>query len=195
MIYKLDLTYNVFDALEYYKELQRNFKHLHWHYTEDHCDPRGIENKNYLKDVHGWGLQTIYADLDFPYHCDIDPHDEGPEYFKDTTLVFGFFKTIKYKFTNSYRSFLMTFPAYHNIGRWLPGGPPHGKVFIPIVTNDKTTITDLTNNQTVNLKVGEIYMFDMTVNYGEFKNKGDSAITFITFNIPADTFEHTLNIK
>lgn len=194
MIHTLNLPYNEVEAIEYYRELQKNFKNLHWHYTKDHCDPRGIENKNRLDDVHGWGLQTIYDDPEFPYHCDIDPHDEGPEYFKDTPLVFGFFKEIKDKFVNPYRSFLMTFPKHHGIGRWLPGGPPHGKVFIPIITNDNTTITDLTNNQTVKLKIGKIYMFDMTVNYGEFKNDGDSAITFITFNIPSDTFKYVLNI-
>jgi hypothetical protein len=195
MIHTLQLTYNVFDAIEYYKELQRNFKHLHWHYTKDHCDTRDIGDKNRMDNVHGWGLQTIYADPTFPYHCDIDPHDEGPEYFKDTDLVFGFFKDIKSKFTNPYRSFLMTFPEKHNIGKWSPGGPPHGKVFIPIITNDATTITDLTHNQTVLLKAGKVYMFDMTTSYGEFKNDGDSDITFITFNVPADTFRHTLSIR
>jgi hypothetical protein len=194
MIHTLNLTYNSLDALDYYLELQTNFKSLHWHYTNDHCDPRGIESKNHLDNVHGWGLQTIYADTTFPYHCDIDPHDEGPEYFKDTPLVFGFFKEIKTRFVNPYRSFLMTFPAHHRIGKWLPGGPPHGKVFIPIVTNNQTTITDLTNNQKVRLEVGKIYMFDMTVNYGEFSNDGNSEITFITFNIPANTFEHVLSI-
>jgi hypothetical protein len=193
MIHTLNLTYNVFDAIEYYKKLQNNFKQLHWHYTKDHCDPRGIGTKNHMDNVHGWGLQTVYADITFPYHCDIDPHDEGPEYFKDTELVFGFFKEIKAKFVNPYRSFLMTFPAHHNIGRWLPGGPPHGKVFIPIITNSQATITDLTNNQTVILKEGNVYMFDMTTNYGEFKNEGDTAITFITFNVLADTFSHVLS--
>jgi hypothetical protein len=148
-----------------------------------------------MDNVSGWGLQTIYADLRFPYHCDIDPHDEGPEYFKDTELVFGFFKDIKDKFVDPYRSFLMTFPAKHKIGKWLPGGPPHGKVFIPIVTNDSTTITDLTNDQTVVLEVGKSYMFDMTTNYGELKNDGDSDITFITFNVPEKTFNHVLSIR
>jgi len=193
MIHTLNLTYNIFDAIEYYKKLQNNFKQLHWHYTKDHCDPRGIGTKNHMDNVHGWGLQTVYSDITFPYHCDIDPHDEGPEYFKDTDLVFGFFKEIKDKFVNPYRSFLMTFPAQHNIGRWLPGGPPHGKVFIPIITNRQATITDLTNSQTVVLKEGNVYMFDMTTNYGEFKNEGDTAITFITFNVPADTFPHVLS--
>ena len=104
MIHTLNLTYNKFDAITYYKKLQNNFKHLHWHYTKDHCDPSGIGTKNHMKNVHGWGLQTIYSDTTFPYHCDIDPHDEGPEYFKDTDLVFGFFKEIKDKFVNPYRS-------------------------------------------------------------------------------------------
>jgi len=194
MIHSLNLTYNVFDAIEYYKTLQNDFKHLHWWYKKDHNDFRSVDNKNHMDNVHGWGLQTIYNDPTFPYHCDIDPHDEGPEYFKDTDLVFGFFKQMKDKFVDPYRSFLMTFPPKHHIGKWLPGGPLHGKVFIPIITNSHATITDLTDNQTTVLQEGNVYMFDMTSHYGEFKNEGESAITFITFNVPASTFKHTLSI-
>jgi hypothetical protein len=193
MIHTLNITYNISDAVDYFEILKSDFQKLHWKYREHHCDPRGIEDKNVMDNIHGWGLQTIYADPMFPYHCDIDPHDEGPEYFKDTALVFGFFKELKNKFLKPYRSFLMTFPPKHYIGKWLPGGPPHGKVFIPIVTNNKTAIIDLTNNQIVPFKLGKIYMFDMTTDYGEFKNDGDTEITFITFNIPADTFHHILS--
>jgi len=195
MIHQLNITYNVQDAIEYHNLLKNNFSKLHWGYREHHCDPRGIGDKNKMDGVHGWGLQTIYNDPEFPYHGDIDPHDEGPEYFRDTPLVFGFFKELKDKFINPYRSFLMTFPPKHYIGKWLPGGPPHGKVFLPIITNSKATIVDLTNNQTVEFKLGNIYMFDMTTNYGEFKNEGDTEITFITFNIPANTFQHALSIR
>lgn len=193
MIHTLNISYNIEEAIEYFNILTTDFQHLHWRWREHHCDPRGIEEKNMMDNIHGWGLQTIYADPDFPYHGDIDPHDEGPEYFKDTPLVFGFFKKIKNKFANPYRSFLMTFPPDHYIGKWLPGGPPHGKVFIPIITNDQTTIVDLTNNQIVLFELGKVYMFDMTKNYGEFKNEGNSAITFITFNVPANTFKDLLS--
>jgi hypothetical protein len=193
MIHLLNITYDVTDALKYFDILQKDFQKQRWGYREHHCDPRGIGSNNRMENVQGWGLQTIYADLEFPYHGDIDPHDEGPAYFKDTPLVFGFFKQIKDKFVNPYRSFLMTFPPRHYIGKWLPGGPAHGKVFIPIVTNEQATIVDLTTNQTVKLEIGKIYMFDMTTSYGEFKNEGDTAITFITFNVPADTFKDLLS--
>jgi hypothetical protein len=193
MIYTLNLTYNVEEAKEYLNALQKDFMHLHWYYEKNHNDPRGIGSKNNLNDIHGWGLQTIYADLSFPYHCDIDPHDEGPEYFKDTELVFGFFKKLKEQFVKPYRSFQMTFPPNCYIGKWIPGGPAHGKVFIPITTNDNCIL--VSEHGTVNLELGKIYLFDMTTYPGEFKNNGDAEISFITFNIPADTFEHTLNLK
>jgi hypothetical protein len=144
--------------------------------------------------VHGWGLQTIYADLSFPYHGDIDPHDEGPEYFKDTEMVFGFFKAIKDKFEQPYRSFLLTFPPKHYIGKWTPSGPPHGKIFIPIITNNNTVIVDLTNDRQVLFELGKIYLFDMTSSYGEFKNDGETGITFITFNIPQNSIKQTLSM-
>jgi hypothetical protein len=187
------MSYNVNEAVDYFNILTNNFQNLHWKYREHHCDPRGIEDKNMMDDICGWGLQTIYNDPDFPYHGDIDPHDEGPEYFKDTPLVFGFFKRIKEQFVDPYRSFLMTFPPNHYIGKWLPGGIPHGKIFIPIVTNNQTTISDLTTRQEVLFELGKVYMFDMTSHYGEFKNKGDSSITFITFNVPAVTFNNILS--
>lgn len=193
MIYTLNVTYNIDEAVSYFNKLKNDFSHLSWGYRTHHCDPRGISNNNDMSDVTGWGLQTIYADLDFPYHGDIDPHDEGPEYFKDTALVFGFFKKIKSQFEDTYRSFLMSFPPNNYIGKWTPGGLPHGKVFIPITTNSKATITDLTNNQTIALELGKIYLFDMTTSCGELKNDGDTEISFITFNIPSNTFDHVLS--
>lgn len=197
MIYTLDLKYSVEEATNYIDELKKNFSHLHWGYNEHHCDPRGIGSKNRMDNVHGWGLQTIYADPEFPYHCDIDPHDEGYEYFKDTPMVFGFFKRLKELFKNPYRSFVMSFPPNHHIGRWKSGsGPAHGKVFVPIKTNNETAIFSLEDTvQKVILEEGKIYLFDMTEHYGEIKNDGDSEITFITFNIPMESFNSALELK
>jgi hypothetical protein len=197
MIHTLNLSYNIDDAVEYLDILNSKFDNLHWWYTKHHCDPRGINDTSRLTDIHGWGLQTIYDDKMFPYHIDIDPHDEGPEFFKDTDLVFGFFKNIKDQFVDVYRSFLLHFPPGHYIGNWEAGGDPHGKIFIPIVTNSQVTISSFNKEetQTVELEVGKIYFFDMTKVRGEFKNSSDKEISFIIFKIPENTFNHVLTLQ
>ena len=145
MIHTLQLKYNIADAVEYFNKLDTDFQHLHWFYRKHHNEPAVIEAKNNMDNVQGWGLQTIYADPSFPYHCDIDPHNEGPEYFKDTDLTFGFYKRAKELFKDPYRSFLMTFPAGHHIGKWLPTPPLHGKIFIPIKSNNSTVMISYQN--------------------------------------------------
>jgi hypothetical protein len=196
MIHILDIKFDQMEALTYVNELESRFKHLCWHYEKHHNDPRGIGSHNNLNQIQGWGLQTIYSDITFPYHCDIDPHDEGPEYFKDTEMSIGFFLKLKKKFPNMYRSFVMKFPSDHYIGKWKSGsGPAHGKIFIPVVSNNKTKLIDHTNANTEILEVGKIYLFDMTKNYGEFRNDSDTEITFITFNIPESDIRSVINNK
>lgn len=196
MIHTLDLTYNIQEARDYLEALNNEYQHLHWWYRKDHNEPAVIEAKNNMDQMHGWGLQTVYADPSFPYHCDLDPHDEGPEYFKDTAMVFGFFQRLKDQFHNPFRSFLMSFPPNQHIGKWLPTPPLHGKIFVPITTNNNTLLISHTNPlQTVVFELGKIYLIDTTTNYAEFKNNGDTEITFITFNIPQAAFDHALQLK
>ena len=186
MIETLELTYTPEDAIAYLNRLNNDFTHYHWHYVKDHNDPRSLGEHNSLKTMHGYGLQTVYSDATFPYHCDIDPHDEGPEYFKDTELVFGFFKTIKENFTNVYRSFIMTFQPGDYIGKWTVGNRIHSRVFIPIVTNDTAWLRYYDNDgeHTVIPQVGTVYKIEMSKDksYAEIINEGDTEISFIMFN-------------
>lgn len=196
MIHTLNLKYNIEEAKEYLSILGRDYMHLHWNYRKDHNDPGSIDPKNFMDDVHGWGLQTIYDDPDFPYHCDIDPHNEEHMFFKDTPMVFGFFERLKSKFENPYRAFLMHFPSHHYIGKWLPTIPLHGKIFLPISTNKECFFVSYADKSNpVLFEEGNIYLFDMTEHYGEFHNNGDTEISFITFNVPKETFPNILNLK
>lgn len=196
MIHTLQLQYNTEEAREYLEILNKKYLKLQWFYKKHHNEPGVIESKNNMDNVSGWGLQTIYDDPTFPYHCDIDPHDETAEYFKDTLMVFGFFKRLKDLFINPYRSFLMNFPSNQYIGRWSPTKPLHGKIFLPIYSNTNfNLISYAESNINITLKVGQIYLIDMTENCGELRNDGDSSISFITFNIMPETFDYVLNLK
>jgi hypothetical protein len=136
--------------------------------------------------MHGYGLQTIYEDTTFPYHCDIDPHDEGPEYFRDTELVFGFFKSIKENFTNVYRSFIMTFQSGDYIGKWTAGVQPHSRIFIPLVTNGSAWLRSYDDNgeDDVIPEVGKIYRVNMldSNSYVSINNASNTEISFIMFS-------------
>ena len=178
-------TYDVDAAIDYFKILKNSFEHYHWYFVKHHNDPRGIGDNLILDATHGYGLQTIYNDLTFPYHMDIDPHDEGPEYFKDTELVFGFFKDVKAQFSNVYRSFLLTIPPGNGIPKWSGGNTLHSKIIIPIETNDSQWLHYYSDTvDKVSPELGKIYQIDMVKIYAGLINNGDTDISFIVFNIP-----------
>jgi hypothetical protein len=194
MIHTLNISYDTTEAYAYYKTLCRDFKHLHWSYTRDHNNPKFIDAKNKLDSMNGWGLQTIYSDSKFPYHCDLDPHDEGPEYFKSTELVFGFSEKLLNFFPRPYRSFLFVHPPNTHIDKWLPSGPPHGKVIIPISTGPKTLLISHDSPPTKIIPVpGIIYLVETDV-YTEIINEGSEDDVFLVFNIPVSTFNYIKNV-
>jgi hypothetical protein len=187
MIETLDITVDPVEILEYKQLLDTNFKHYHWEYVKHHNDGfRSVGAHNCLKSMHGYGLQTIYNDLTFPYHCDIDPHDEGPEYFKDTELVFGFFKELKDKFPNVFRSFLMTFPPENYISKWSPGPIKQNRIIVPIQTNNTKWLKYYVDGTSYEISptVGKVYqlVLDKDKTFASVTNDGDTDISFIMFN-------------
>jgi hypothetical protein len=195
MIHTLNLTFDLEEAHQYHEILKTQYKHLHWVYKRDHNDPEMIDAKNFMDDVHGWGLQTIYADPTFPYHCDLDPHDEGHKYFKDTELVFGFFKKFKDRFENPYRSFLLTFPGGQYVDRWLPTPPPHCKIIMFLTTNPgMRLISHGTVPMSFNPEAGKIYLVETDYD-AEFRNNGTTDVTVLTFNVPREYIRKTLTLS
>lgn len=189
MIKISNIKYNTDDANAYYNILETQYSKYKWHYVKHHNDPRSIGSNNNLYSMYGYGLQTIYADLKFPYHCDIDPHDEGPQYFKDTELIFGFFANLKSKFTNVYRSFLLTFGCNNYIGKWNPGSTNHIRCFVPISASTIPWLSYYESNvkHSIVPEVGKIYELDMIKNnYIEINNISETNVTFIMFNYIKD---------
>lgn len=187
-----NIPYKVDEAVEYYEELLKNYQHLHWYYTKDHNNPDIIDPKNNLGKMNGWGLQTIYNDLKFTHHCDLDPHDEGPKYFKDTELVFGWGKEMMYLFEERFRSLLFVYPPGDYLGKWNPPPPPHFRMFIPILSNDQSWLISHTDPLTkVLLTPGTVYLNTMN-SYSELRNDGDTDLVFLQINSPIKFLEQTL---
>lgn len=186
MIQTLDIKYSSTELQNYLHTLDNEYARYHWHYVRDHNDPRSLGNHNSLLTMHGYGLQTIYEDITFPYHCDIDPHDEGPEYFRDTPLVFGIFKSIKEQFTNVHRSFIMTFKSGDYIGKWTTGSQAHSRIFIPIKTTGKAWLRYYHKDAYYSIipEVGKVYKIKMeqNVSYANITNTSADDISFIMFN-------------
>lgn len=195
MIHKTNIHFDPIEAYEYYQILCRDFKHLHWGYLKDHNDPKFTDPKNKIDDMNGWGLQTIYNDPLFPYHCDLDPHDEGPIFFKPTPLIFGFAERLLALFQSPYRACLYVHPPKSHIDKWMAGGPPHGKIVVPISTNASTLLTshNLPPTKIVPLP-GNIYLVETNVE-AEIINNGLQDDVFISFNVPIDTFSAVLDTK
>jgi hypothetical protein len=189
-----NITYDVEDALEYYTELETNYSKYHWYYTKDHNEPSVIDPKNKLDKMHGWGIQTIYKDINFKYHCDLDPHNEGPEYFMDTELAFGFVKNVMNLFKDSYRTFLLVYPSGNYLGPWLPTPPKHFRIYIPILSNDDAYI--ITHNKP-GVKVPFIpgtMLLNTMESLSELRNDGDSDLVFLELNRPYQYLEHMLTL-
>lgn len=186
MISELNLSFDVNEALAYYETLNNDYKHLHWFYLKDHNDPKFIDPKNKMDDMNGWGLQTIYNDMSFPYHCDLDPHNEGPKYFKSTPLVFGFAERLLNFFPSPYRTCLYIHTPTTHINKWMPGGPKHVKVILPLRTNSKSLLTSHTMPVTeVHPVPGKVYLVKPT-NPIEVINLGETDDIFIVFNVPEE---------
>jgi hypothetical protein len=187
------LKYDLNQAIDYYNTLVSDHEDLHWYYTRDHNDPSVIDPKNNLGKMNGWGLQTIYNDLKFPYHGDIDPHDEGPEYFKDTELVFGWGKEIIENFEQHYRSFLLVWPPGECLGKWTRTADPHFRMYIPILSNNQAYMISHTDPVTkVLLMPGTVYLNTMNT-HTELRNDGNTDLVFLQVNSPNKFLEKTLN--
>lgn len=194
-ILKLNLTFNIDDAFEYLNILEKDFNHLSWVYRRDHNEPDMIDPKNNMDIVKGWGLQTIYDDLDFPYHCDLDPHNEGPKHFKDTPMVFGFFKRFKDMLKEPFRSFLFVWPSKQYIGKWMSHSPPHVFVGLVLQTNKDCYAYSYESGEKVLLEAGNIYLLDTTQHPAELINDGEEDLIFIVSSVPVKYKQDLINLK
>jgi len=195
MIHILNLEFDLQEVLDYYNTLENDYQKYRWQFYDDHNNPAVIDPKNDVNKIYGWGLQTTYHDTEFVYHCDLDPHNEPPEYFKDTPMVFGFFDKIKNRFKQPFRSFVHVFPPGQYIGKWMPTPPPHVKIMIPIIMNNSYKLTvHGPNPVTVIPEPGKIYMIEST-HLNEWRNDGDSKIAYILFSVPLEYMDEMLNFK
>lgn len=184
MIYKLNVTYDPQEALEYFEGLQQHYSNMSWDLVKDHNDPDVIDPKNNLHNIYGWGLQTIFNDLDFPFHSDIDPHNEGPDSFKNTKLVHGFAEKVLSTFNKPFRSFLMSFPPGSYIGPRFPHNPRHVEIIVPIITNSKFKFKMGNEQEQVydNIEPGTMLMIDFPYKVSHY-NEGDSNVVGIIFKV------------
>jgi len=183
MITPINIKFNLDEAIDYYNNLTTNHQDLHWYYTKDHNEPGIIDPKNYLGKMHGWGLQTIYSDPTFPYHSDADPHDEGPEYFKPTKLLFGWAEQILSLLKQPYRSFLLVYPSGDYLGPYNPCPPPHFRLFIPIISNNNAWLINSDTKEKYLLTPGTVYLNTLE-NFTALRNDGDSDMVYMQVDSP-----------
>jgi hypothetical protein len=197
MIFLLDITYDVNEAIEYFNILDRDYQYLHWDYFRDHENINAHESINKLDKFNGWGLQTIF-NINIPYHPDIDPHDQGPEFFKNTELIFGFVKKVFDTFILPYRSFILVRGkgTHMNMLDPPPQGPPHYKVIIPIKSNNDSIVIshDTISKTEFILEVNKVYLLETHIPF-EILNNGDDEDILLYFHVPAHTFDQLINMK
>lgn len=187
-----NLSININDALEYYNTLRNEHMDLHWYYTKDHNEPGIIDPKNNLGKMNGWGIQTVYSDLTFPYHGDADPHDEGPEFFKPTKLVFGWAEKILSLLKQPYRSFLLVYPSGDYLGPYDPCPPPHFRFYIPIVSNDNAWLINTDTQERFLLEPGTVYLNTME-GFTELRNDGNSDMVYMQVDSPFQYLQSILD--
>ena len=194
MIKTFNIRYDINEALEYYHTLSTEFIDKRWLYTKDHNEPSVIDPKNKLDKMYGWGIQTIYKDIDFKYHCDLDPHNEGPIYFNDTVLAFGFVKRIMNLLKDPYRTFLFVYPSGNYLGPWFPTPPKHFRIYIPIISNpDAYLITHHNPGVKVPLVPGTMLLNTMD-SLSELRNDGSTDLVHIEICSPYEYLDYTNNL-
>ena len=184
MIHKLNVTYDPQEALAYFEGLKTNYQHMSWDLVKDHNDPAVIDPKNNLNNIYGWGLQTIFNDLDFPFHSDIDPHDEGPESFKNTKLVHGFADKVLSTFKQPFRSFVFSFPPGSYIGPRFPHEPKHVEIIVPIKFNKEFKFKIDSDPEEIidNIEPGTMLMIDFPYKVSHY-NEGNTEVVGLIFKV------------
>jgi hypothetical protein len=182
IITKLDVTFDVADAIKYYKQVEQSCKHIEWSMPKDFYSET-------LRSLTGWAL-TVPNDVDPDKPLALHNTMElmGAEHYQETKAAFGFGKALIDMFPMAYRV---------GLGRLPPGiyAAPHAdnRSDRDAMRGWLTFITDpgirwITREGVADLSPGHVYIIDIGIEH-EVINDGDVTGIGMVFDIVRADYE------
>jgi len=182
----LPITFDINQALDYYRTLEKDFQHLKWN-----MPVRGFRrvDENITPSITGWAIQTP-AKTDEPHCMLYDINLQGRELAKETPCAFGFAKKLLNVFPTAFRMYLtVNSPGVEVLPHIDDTNIPKRmyKIIIPIQTNDKAIW--MTDEGNIHLEAGSVYLVDtMSFRHGT-QNNGDTDRVHFMFEIFEEDLE------
>jgi hypothetical protein len=176
MLTKLDVTFDIDVAINYYKEVERTCQDIRWQIPDDFF-------LTTLRGIYGWSLSVPKeADPNKPFGLYQSVRDMGLNNYQDTKAAFGFGRSLMNIFPMAYR---------FAVGVTPPGiyAPPHRdsdpdrdalRGWVPFINNP--SIKWITEEGILDLHPGNVYIIDIAKEH-EFINEGDLNGVGMVFDI------------
>lgn len=180
LVEKLNIKFNLEEALNYLAILETQFAYLRWNATSENLEKiNDVELQEEISGVFGWGIQSNLQNLNEPcppYHI----HKSGCDEYRDTVLVFGFMKKIKSVFPQARQISIAAHPHGTKIRRHKDSSE-YFKIHIPLISNEKAWF--MFDGKTYVLAPGNFYLINTDKEHSTY-NEGDSIRTHLFFKIP-----------
>jgi hypothetical protein len=134
----INISYNVDEAISYYKEVKNLFPELHWTYSKVK-EQVGSDNKNSIENFNGWLL--------------------------DSRLLFGFAKKVHNFFPDLYQPMLTSNPPGTKFSMHVDSND-NFKVYIPIISNDNAKW--FLSDKELIMNPGTVYLLDSDYPHGSY---------------------------
>ena len=188
IVTKLDVTFDVNDALEYYRQVEATCENIKWKMPDDFFYET-------LKSLTGWSLTVpSIADPDEPFGLYKSVEIMGIENYQETKAAFGFGKALMNMFPMAYRVSLGLLPPNVYAAPHTDSGEDRDAMrgWVSFITDPG--IKWITEEGVADLQPGNVYIIDISVEH-EFIN--DSNVTGIgmVFDILRSDYDKVTKIS
>lgn len=188
IITKLDVTFDVSDAMNYYQEVKKTCEDIRWKIPADFRYEK-------LRSMTGWSLTVpISTNPNEPFGLYNSMEIKGIENYQETKAAFGFGKAVINMFPMAYRVSLGLLPPGVHAAPHCDGGPNKDTMrgWISFVTDPD--IKWITKEGVADLQPGNIYIIDVAVEH-EFINDSDVTGVGMVFDMLRSDYEKVKQIS
>jgi hypothetical protein len=175
---ELPITFDLEEAIEYYRTLQKDYPHLKWKMPTSGF--RVVDEEGHEPNITGWALQSP-KDPSEP-HCMLHDFEiQGREFYKETPCAFGFGKKLLDFFPTAFRMYMfVTSPGVVVTQHYDDTFPQRiYRMHIPIETNDKAIW--IVEGEKLHMPAGKVFLVDPLKILHGTENYGDTDRVHIVF--------------
>ena len=188
VITKLDVTFDVADAMKYYEQVQETCKGIQWKMPDDFFYET-------LKSLTGWSLTVPNSvDPNEPVGLYNSVEIMGIDNYQETKAAFGFGKSLMNMFPMAYRVAIGLLPPGVHAAPHKDSGPGRDSMrgWISFVTDPG--IKWITREGIADLQPGNVYIIDVSVEH-EFINESNITGVGMVFDILRSDYEKVKQIS